>query len=133
MHGHSCICLHTHSVVAYIHLQGNHCLSCWRVLDFPLVVSFSVSGTFLATVSMLHPQPLHPLGDHTPFPTQVLYPPILRQLFVPSFLLCWPAGYVLRGAIVQLAQRTTIRQSNSVFRVKAVNLAITCINFLFTW
>eukprot|EP00731_Ephydatia_muelleri_P023902 Em0016g173a len=92
-------------------VSGTNCVSCWRVLDFRLVISFSVSGAFLATL---------------------FYPPILRHLFVPSFLLCWPAGYVLRGALVQLAQRTTIRQSNSVFRIKAVNLLIICMNFLFT-
>ncbi len=62
----------------------------------------------------------------------LLYPPVLKNLFVPSFLYCWPAGQGLTVAIVQSLQRKSYKNPNH-FKVEGVRLAIFLACFVFTW
>ena len=63
---------------------------------------------------------------------QLLYPPVLRNLFVPLFLLCWPARQALAAAIIQSASRQ-LGVTPRVFTLKAFALATFLLCFIFTW
>lgn len=60
------------------------------------------------------------------------YPPVLRNLFVPSFLYCWPAMYSFTTAIILALQRNAQSRPSS-FRLKVITLASVFICFMFTW
>lgn len=65
--------------------------------------------------------------------TQLVYPPVLKNLFIPSFLLCWPARQAVGVALVQLAQRHVRTRANIPLRAKIINLFIFLFCFIFTW
>ena len=62
----------------------------------------------------------------------LIYPPLLKDLFIPAFFYCWPAGRAVTVAMIQVLQRGMHRRTNS-FRLKAISLAVMFLCFLFTW
>ncbi len=66
------------------------------------------------------------------FVLTLLYPPFLKDLFIPSFLYCWPAAQFLTAAVVQSLQRKAYKIPNN-FRVEVARLIIYLICFIFTW
>lgn len=82
-----------------------------KTLDFSLSVVLFIPLLFLITM---------------------MYPPFLKDLFVPSFLYCWPAAQSLATAVVQSLQRKAYRAPNN-FRVEMARLVIFLVCFIFTW
>ncbi|XP_064392695.1 potassium channel subfamily T member 1-like [Halichondria panicea] len=62
----------------------------------------------------------------------LFYPPILRNLFIPSFFYCFPARLCFSTAILQALQRST-QSRPSTFRLKMITLTSMFLCFLFTW
>ena len=63
---------------------------------------------------------------------QLLYPVVLKDLFIPSFLLVWPARQAFSVAFVQYMQRKITRVPNT-FRHKTIHLFLFLAAFIFTW
>lgn len=99
------------SVVLLASSQDLSCRGFLKALDFSLAVNLFVPFLYLVTL---------------------LYPPVLKDLFVPSFLYCWPAAQSLAAAVVQSLQRKVYRIPNN-FRVEMARLVIFLFCFIFTW
>jgi hypothetical protein len=62
----------------------------------------------------------------------LLYPPVLKNIFIPSFLYCWPAAQSLSAAVIQSLQRKVYTIPNN-FKLDVVRLVIFLVCFIFTW
>lgn len=62
----------------------------------------------------------------------LLYPPVLKDIFIPSFLYCWPAAQSLSAAVIQSLQRKVYRVPNN-FKLEVIRLVIFLVCFIFTW
>ena len=76
--------------------------------------------------------PLPPLPSPPLHPPQLFYPVLLKDLFLPSFLLVWPARQSFSVALVLYMQRKYTRMFNP-FRYKAISLMLFLAAFIFTW
>ena len=91
-------------------LQSWSCLALMKVVDFPLFVSIIIPVLYFITL---------------------IYPPKLKDLFVPAFLYCWPAKQAITAAVIQKLQRK--HYAFNSFRLEAVRLFAFLVCFVFTW
>ena len=91
-------------------LQSWSILAIMKVIDFPLFISIIIPLLYFITL---------------------IYPPKLKDLFVPAFLYCWPAKQAITAAVIQKLQRKYYAFNS--FRLEAVRLFAFLICFVFTW